>query len=179
MAEVSDELDCGKNTIKRWLHKLDITTRDKAGIVEEKQWHDKNTLISLYNSGDSLRTIADKFDIDKATISYWMEKHGIERRDRWQARREFPPTHYWNKDGYEISAGRYYETAIHRLIMVAEHGFDCVDDWSKYEVHHKNKHPADNRPENLELMKKPEHSRHHIKENELWKKTENWQNSQT
>lgn len=51
---------------------------------------------------------------------------------------------------------------VHRLMMVAEEGFDALEDKV---VHHKNHIPWDNRTENLELMSRAEHSSHH---SEYW-----------
>jgi hypothetical protein len=47
---------------------------------------------------------------------------------------------------------------VHRLLAVAEFGADAVADKV---VHHKNGIPWDNRPDNIELLDRAEHSRHH------------------
>jgi len=51
--------------------------------------------------------------------------------------------------------------AHHRLIAVAEHGFDAV---KGKVVHHENEIPWDNRPENLKLMSQSNHVREHFEE---------------
>jgi len=64
--------------------------------------------------------------------------------------------------GYEIiphkHLGDKFTAFIHRLVAVAEHGYESVD--GKI-VHHKNGVPWDNRPENIELLTVAEHNRKH------------------
>jgi len=55
----------------------------------------------------------------------------------------------------------YGSAVIHRLVAVAEYGFDAV---VENHVHHKNHIPWDNRPSNLELMSQEEHYRYHAEE---------------
>ena len=47
---------------------------------------------------------------------------------------------------------------VHRLVAIAEHG---VDEVVGKVVHHRNSIPWDNRPENLEVLSRGEHARHH------------------
>ena len=49
----------------------------------------------------------------------------------------------------------------HRLLAVAEYGFDAV---AGNDIHHKNGVPWDNRPANIEPIDPCEHSRIHAKE---------------
>lgn len=64
---------------------------------------------------------------------------------------------YWTGSEIIDDKGQVY---VHRLVAVAEHGFDDV---SNAIVHHKNGVPWDNRPENLEVMTQSEHVRRHHK----------------
>ena len=65
-------------------------------------------------------------------------------------------------DGYECVIREYknsrYRFYIHRLLAVSEYGIESV---KGKDVHHKNNIPWDNRPENIELMTKEKHGRHH------------------
>jgi len=64
---------------------------------------------------------------------------------------------------YDAYDGEQVEFPIHRLLAVAEYGFDSI---AGLTVHHQSHIPWDNRPEKLELMTKSEHQTHHnIKEN--------------
>ncbi|WP_394297586.1 HNH endonuclease [Halorubrum sp. BV1] len=49
------------------------------------------------------------------------------------------------------------------MLAVSEYRFDSVHNM---DVHHQNGIPWDNRPENIELISKEEHDRHHA--NERW-----------
>jgi len=62
------------------------------------------------------------------------------------------------KHGYEVIStkvnGVQKSVRLHRLVAVAEYGYDAVVDKS---VHHESNIPWDNRPENLEPMTRAEH----------------------
>lgn len=51
--------------------------------------------------------------------------------------------------------------AVHRLVAVAKYGYDRV---VENVVHHENRHGLDNRPANLELMTKEDHSAMHAEQ---------------
>lgn len=72
---------------------------------------------------------------------------------------------YWTckgKDAYEVWQHKYKTqrdtVRVHRLLAVAEFGFDKVKEMS---VHHQSIIPWDNRPENIELMTKSQHQSYH------------------
>ena len=120
------------------------------------EYKNPEDLRRLYcRKGMSLPQIARKFDVDPTTILYHMKKHGIERRDRPQ---EKPLSVRTSSNGYSairhIVNGEEHEVKIHRLIAVAEYGFDAVID---HDVHHKSGVPWDNRRDNLELITRSEH----------------------
>lgn len=79
---------------------------------------------------------------------------------------ERPVSFYTDRDGYEqwatVACGEQKITSVHRLLAVAEYGFDAV---VGQDVHHENEVPWDNRPENISLMDPGDHIRHH----EPWK----------
>ncbi|AGM10789.1 HNH endonuclease [Halorubrum tailed phage 8] len=83
-----------------------------------------------------------------------------------------PAGHCWHH-GYEIATNEYEgvqrEVAIHRLIMLAEYGFEAV---CQNQVHHLNGVRWDNRPSNLSLMSASDHARLHSEETEFWKYSE-------
>lgn len=159
MSEVAKELECSTMTIKRWLDKLDIETRNFAGNGD-KPWHDEDTLRELYKEKRlSKHDIADRFGVGVRTITIWMKKHNIESRGQYEEIRKRPASHYW-RNGYELSSSGFddNDVYIHRLIAVAEHGVDKV---KNMHVHHKNEIKWDNRPKNLQLMTPSEHMSHH------------------
>jgi hypothetical protein len=141
----------------------------------EKPWHDEEWLRERYWEDEmSIGEIADSYDLNKVTIFEWMEKHGIERRSQKEANQLIDhsgrdsttwqewATYSMDPRGYMRWSGKYEgkrsELRVHRLVAVAEHGFEAV---AESVVHHKNQIPWDNRPENLELLNPAEHGRAH------------------
>jgi len=130
----------------------------------EYPWRDESLLRNLYWEQElSTTEIADKLECTQPTISKWMQRLNISRRDPREAapnRRRHPAV--FTDRGYVICASNYRGTTdsvgIHRLVMVAERGFDAVAD---KHVHHKNGVRWDNRPENLELLSRAEHANRH------------------
>jgi len=133
-------------------------------------WKDKQRLKKMYwDKSMSQKEIADVFDLCRGTIQYWMQKHDIDTRKP----AERPPKINVDKQGRERFAstcnGKQGIFLHHRLIMVAEHGFEALKD---HIVHHKNGIPWDNRPENLELITRQEHQIEHTKRGDIPRKLE-------
>lgn len=54
--------------------------------AESRLWRDEETLRRLYwDEGLSMQQIADKLGCTNQTITYWMKRHDIDRRDIWEA----------------------------------------------------------------------------------------------
>ena len=134
-------------------------------IEQERAYRNADVLHRLYHTESlSLHDMADKLDCDAETIRRWMKHHDIERRDRAEAmrgaNRKERATVIINKYGYEIAAAysRQRESVekvrIHRLIAVAQHGFEAV---VGMDVHHDNGIKWDNRPGNLEVLSPEKH----------------------
>lgn len=124
------------------------------------EYQDEETLQRLYwNDGLSHQAIADKFGVAKGTIQYWFRKHNISSRPPTDER---PPNFAVNGDGYEYWKtkidGEQHVVYVHRLLAVAEFGFDAVKDNI---VHHRSEVPWDNRPGNIGLMTQSDHVRLH------------------
>lgn len=135
--------------------------------MTEAPWRDAETLSELYHDdGLSIREVAEELDCSKFTVNNWMEKLGVDRRDRIEAVtravRRRPAVFRTDERGYEVwrteDDGHNRKVKVHRLLAVAEHGVEALDGTV---VHHKNEIPWDNRPENLELMTAEEHIREH------------------
>jgi len=138
-------------------------------IPDENPYRSEKVLRELYLEEEhSTHEIADLLDCAQSTVRNWMDKYGIERRSKSEAKWVKGPHHrHWirmevQSSGHikwKISVNNVDRSiAVHRLIAVAEYGFDAVRD---NVVHHKNEIPWDNRPSNLELMDKGEHTSHH------------------
>lgn len=149
--EIADELGCSQVTIANWFDRHDIETGwESVDVLRDEDW-----LRYMYiDKGFSQHQIADKLGCGQMTVSRWCDNHDIETR---KANYEKHGSHRF-KDGYEVFSSRKDQVTVHRLIMVAEKGFDAV---CGKDVHHKNEVRWDNRPENLKLMDPAEHISHH------------------
>lgn len=138
----------------------------------KKAYKNEDTLRRLYQQEKlSSEDIAERLDCAPNTVLKWLRKHDIEVRSRSDSRsyahgyhpNEVPIVMHrrgqvrWNY----CYKGKKHSVYVHRLLAVAEYGFDEV---AGQTVHHKNDIPWDNRPSNIELMDDGEHSKlHHLK----------------
>jgi hypothetical protein len=121
-----------------------------------------------YDGEMSLSDIANKIGCTKSAVGKAFERHGIEvnqkvvaKKRRMNSRKTHPRfihDHY----GYEVITSKFdgemNSVKHHRLIAVAEWGFDAV---KGKVVHHKKNIPWLNYADNLEVMTRSEHSKHH------------------
>ncbi|WP_134672642.1 helix-turn-helix domain-containing protein [Halorussus marinus] len=146
--------------------------------TSDQPWQNAAVLTHLYqHNGLTTREIADRLGCNHSTVSRWLNIHGIETRENWKAgveaarranRSEYARVRtlpsgyeYWSsKEGSDRTNRLVY---VHRLLAVAEHGFDAVADT---QVHHRNGIPFDNRPDNIELLDAAEHGQLHS--NNYW-----------
>lgn len=167
--EIADELGCSRSTVKKWFNKHGLETRTQSEVVrlahkkqdDDSPWRDKETLEKLYyEERMSLSEIASELGCGDEDVRRWMKKHGLERRSLSESHKTLTSSLYTNTSGYTIacSSNKMDESAdevpIHRLVAVAERGYNAVAD---KEIHHKNGVKWDNRPENLQLLSSSEH----------------------
>lgn len=120
-------------------------------------WHSSEKLDELYNEQRlTLERIAERVDKSVFKVHQELSKSGISRRGPGVI--TIHPTIRTNEAGYVEVSGTHHTIHLHRLIMVAEHGFDAV---AGKDVHHINGHPFDNRISNLSLMERGEHTYFH------------------
>ena len=132
-----------------------------------KPWHDGDRLERLYwLDGLSINELAEKFECGPTTILYWMDQHGIPRRDHANAtRRATRVERAWfgvDNRGYEL----WTDSISGEQVKVAQL-LACVDH-DPHEVfregtvvHHSTGHRRDNRPGQLEVMENDDHVRYH------------------
>jgi len=140
--------------------------RLKERLQQEKPWRDKELVNYLYHEKEmSGPKIADKMGCSISPIYDRIEdtRSISEANKIWT--RKLPLKVETTEDGYERFKtkvhGESQSFAHHRLIAVAEYGFEAL---SGNIVHHENGVPWDNRPENLELMPQSEHAREHLEQ---------------
>jgi len=119
---------------------------------------DPARLEELYHEqGYSLREIADEFNCHYTTVHQYMDQHGIERREtNYNPNKAQHATFTMHTEGYELWVDNSSTLLVHRLVAVANHGFDAGCDGI---IHHENEIKWDNRPENLTVC---ESHQHHI-----------------
>lgn len=136
----------------------------------DKPYTDESVLRELYlNRELTTREIGDIVGSTGSTVSRWLDKHGIPARENWKAGVEAAvesnkngyASHNIHESGYEYWYSKEGEDRtsrmvyVHRLLAVAEHGFDAVCDM---DVHHDNGVKWDNRPDNIRIVSKQEHA---------------------
>lgn len=132
--------------------------------VRQYPWRDEELMREMYlDKVMTTNEIADELDCSNATISTWLKNHDIETRTKMQSNILRDPKPYevtltTSKQGYVNWYKGQQIVAVHRLLAVAEFGFDAVADM---DVHHKSECKWDNRPDNLELLSHGEHNTMH------------------
>lgn len=137
--------------------------------MSEKKYKDKDVLYRLYHEeGLSQKEIAERLDVAQKTISNWMRKHEIERRDvagTKKTPRRKTVNFRVDEKGYEVwtpTVGTQTpDIPVHQLLAVAEYGLESL---KEKDVHHKNNIRWDNRPDNIELLDPSTHISLHAKE---------------
>lgn len=143
-------------------------TGNRQENLGEYPWRDEEIMRELYVEKQlSITQTAEELGCGATTVRDWLENHGIETRSISEGQQIIHGTdshvsYQTHVRGHEMWRGSYkdetFDVYVHRLLAVAEWGFDAVAD---NDVHHKNGIPWDNRPENLEVMRHGAHSVHH------------------
>lgn len=141
---------------------------DADEIPDDQPWRDEELLRELYLDRKwSMEKIGRAFDCSSGTVDYWIKKFGIETRPLPEAMLNTGTVNRANfgtkQSGYEVwnayvRGEGIVSVRVHRLLAVAEYGFEAV---CGKVVHHKNRIPWDNRPDNIEVMRRAEHGLHH------------------
>ena len=136
--------------------------------------NDPEMLETLYwVEGLSMWQIAERMGCSKTTVYRRMNEYGIDRRGvAYRSRNavEINPIHIRSRqDGYvgveNYYRGESYRFYLHQLLAIAE-GADPHKVFSEdYHTHHKNEVKWDNRPENLEVLSRSDHMKHHADKN--------------
>jgi len=165
--DISEVLSCSNETVGRWLDEHGIETREATWEKTPPELQDGEWLRHHYvDQNRSAEQLADRLECAGSTVRTWLDKHEIKRRSRGEAiaaRALHEPARYsTGSHGYTrwrvYRDGARERVLVHRLLAVAEYGFDEVID---NVVHHKNAIRWDNRPSNIEVLSEEEHGRIH------------------
>ncbi len=132
---------------------------------EVDPWRVESKMKKMFESGYSQEQMAEKWGCSQSTISDWKNRHGIEMdmKSRSGRHREIPYFRTKNT-GYEVvgswngERGVSDRVYIHRLLAYLEVGIENLEEMY---IHHKNRIPWDNRPDNIEVMTPEEHGKIH------------------
>lgn len=137
----------------------------KHGIFRPNQleeYPNENKLKRVYQDAGTVKKAIEQLDISRGMVLRLMNHYEIirEKGVNYSA----PCPFQTNTNGYEVWGhpnSKKYDGAtvlVHRLVKLAEVGFDALKD---RDVHHRNTIKWDNRPSNLELIDRGEHTRRH------------------
>lgn len=131
---------------------------------EEPLYRDEDYLREQYWENEKSTTeIAEELGCAVNSVRGWMERHDIPRRSISEAKKlktKDYAFYFMKPHGYYYWRDHEEMVLVHRLLAIAEYGFDEVID---KDVHHKNGLKWDNRPDNIELLSRHEHRRQHLK----------------
>ena len=169
--EIGELLGCTQTNVSRWLSRHDIKPETTFA-----PWDDENILYEAYaNEGKSAAQIADELGCSRSHIRNKLKEYGIPRRSLSEAQlakylRDPDIPIRTDRDGYERIEHHYNgertRVAVHRLLAVAEFGFDALQG---RHVHHGKDGgrlpacniPWANWPGNIELVKREKHEQKH------------------
>lgn len=160
LQQIADELGVSYGPVQRAVDRLELDT-GRPSFSKYSPWRDAELMEELYQKdGKSPEEIAEEISCSRSTVTEWLAEHGIRRKGRFTE-----PKPRIDNQGYErirhMYDGEYNQVLHHRLIAVAEYGFDEIK--GKH-VHHENGLKWDNRPANIEILDPGDHCRHHIEE---------------
>jgi DNA-binding CsgD family transcriptional regulator len=112
-----------------------MVSKYDAFADEERDYRDEDLMRELYvDKRLSMSEISDRLDCGVATVSRWIDRHGIESRSVSEGNKiaatRTPAHFYTNNRGREMwvdnSHGSFDTVQVARLLAVAEYGFDSV-----------------------------------------------------
>lgn len=153
----------------------DTTANKRRGTERENspedaptgtEYRDEEFLRHWYVRKDlSQAEVAEMCGVAQRTICKWLNRNGIRPTDnRGKGDSSHLPAKFrtdrerGRNNAYEFWLHKGNWVRVHRLLAVAEYGYDAV---VGKDVHHKNGIGWDNRPSNIEVLDHSEHSSGH------------------
>jgi transposase len=169
--EIAERLNCGISTVPKWMDRHGIETRSIAGHRGSDEWREACTEENLrrlhVEDGLSTVEIADKYDVTPGAVYRQLDKYDLCRTVKEATRlsnRVERCTFRTTKDGREIvqswnpQDSQHDTVFVHRLLAAAEYG---VEEIAGKVVHHKNRIPWCNTPDNIEPLDRGKHTSLH------------------
>jgi len=140
--------------------------RIHEGNAHNKPWHDEALLRLLYVEYEvSSEKMAQYWDCDPKTVRNNLDRYGIERRTPGHYQKKNHATYTPEESGYcywrDYSLDNTTPVPVHRLLAVAEYGFNAVEGMH---VHHSDGVKWHNTAENIELKAPSKHAKDHSSE---------------
>jgi hypothetical protein len=132
------------------------------GTPVQKPYTDEHLLRSLCKHDFTLREMAEACECSAPTVLHYLRHYGITTgNERATGSSQSPVPFQTRRDGYEYWKSGPHTVLVHRLVAIAEWGFEAVADRI---VHHCTEIPWDNRPSHLQLFDSHrEHGRFHAR----------------
>lgn len=175
MGEIGDRLGCSNVTVANWMDRFGLERRSQSEAQRRyDELADGEWLREKYVEGEmTAPEVAELIGCTKSAVHCALENFDLPKHSQGIKAKSIHPTFDMNR-GYMRATAHYYgdeetetrSVRIHRLVAVAEHGFDAV---CGMHVHHENGIKWDNRPGNLQIIDAGEHQRiHSTRSNDRW-----------
>lgn len=149
-SEISDIYDCSTTPIMNRLRENGIELHGPEAVhIDEKE------LEKASNKFNTIKELTEEFNCTYGTIKRKLEKYNIEEPEYHHRKATLADINgYQSMQCGVVGKG----VLVHRLLAVSEYGIEEVKDKV---VHHKNGIKWDNRPDNIEVMNRAEHTKLH------------------
>lgn len=152
---VADRAGVSKKTVLRWLKQQGVERRSLRKVTPEVEAR----IVEMAAAGSTVKQAETELGLEATTLREYAAKNGVEFTDRFHT--GFITT--WN--GYKMLRAPEHPAAdskgyVREHVLVAER---CLGRflYAHEVVHHKDGDKQNNAPENLEVLLRSEHARHH------------------
>lgn len=81
--EMAERAGVTRSTIRKWMRRAGIETTGRGYVPDDTRYRDAEWLVYAYHEeGMTMHEMAEECDVTPSTIHRWMNKYGVESRDR-------------------------------------------------------------------------------------------------